>query len=98
MRTRTQNSHIEAVSANLRHQEHHLGITYKFRTHTIQNVENIDMAVNKKENKSYSLGANLPSAPSEQKDDVQSRYQQDFNRYQAQIEKTRRVFEGSEAA
>ncbi len=56
------------------------------------------MAVNKKENKSYSLGANLPSAQTEQKDDVQSRYQQDFNRYQAQIEKTRRVFENSEAA
>lgn len=56
------------------------------------------MAVNKKEKKSYSLGAKLPSAQSEQQDDVQSRYQQDFSRYQAQIEKTRRVFESSEAA
>ena len=56
------------------------------------------MATNKKENKSYARGANLPKAQPEQKDDVQSRYQQDFNRYQAQIEKTRRVFESSEAA
>ncbi|MFA6207949.1 MAG: hypothetical protein WCT03_10090 [Candidatus Obscuribacterales bacterium] len=56
------------------------------------------MAVKKKENKSYALGAQLPCAQSEQKDDVQSRYQQDFSRYQAQIERTRRVFEGSEAA
>jgi hypothetical protein len=56
------------------------------------------MAVNEKENKSYSLGTNLPNAQPEQKDDVQSRYQQDFNRYQAQIEKTRRVFESSDAA
>ncbi|CAN5174083.1 hypothetical protein BH11CYA1_BH11CYA1_11410 [soil metagenome] len=56
------------------------------------------MAIKKKENKSYSLGAKLPSAQPEQQDDVQSRYQQDFSRYQAQIEKTRRVFEGAEAA
>lgn len=56
------------------------------------------MAVKKKENKSYARGANLPNAQSEQKDDVQSRYQQDFNRYQAQIERTRRVFESAEAA
>jgi len=56
------------------------------------------MAIEKKEKNSHSSRSNVPGVQPEVKNDVQTRYQQDFNRYQAQIEKTRQVFESAEAA
>lgn len=52
----------------------------------------------KKEKKSQSSRVTTNSVQSEQKNDVQTRYHQDLSRYQAQIEKTRQVFESAEAA
>ncbi len=57
------------------------------------------MAIEKKKEKNLHSSRNkVAGTQTETKNDVQTRYQQDFNRYQAQIEKTRQVFESAEVA
>ncbi len=49
-------------------------------------------------NKNASVNGNNHCSCSHPDKDVQKRYQQDFNRYQAQIEKTRKLIDRPKAA